>query len=106
MQTQNGGQPIIIESGGVRVKLPTFVLIQILTMLGALGAGHALNKPDIDSAKQSQNDVAVMRAEFEKLKVGHIAFSERLARIEANTENIRDELRENRRMTRARGYRE
>lgn len=85
--------------GGVRVKLPTLVLGHLLSLAG-LGAGqYALTKPDVESAKV---EILKMRSELDSLRGYQSAMVERLARIEANTENIWEDIRERRGTTRNR----
>lgn len=96
--TNPNADSITVESGGLKIRLPTLVLIHILSLLGVCGGTYQLAKPGVTSAR---TELQVMQSRMDQLEHTQVALLERLARIETNTENTRDALRELRQWTRA-----
>lgn len=93
----NGGvlnpQSITIESGGARIKLPTLVLVHILSLAGVGAGAYTWSRPDVELVKTQLTETQVRMT---KLEQSYANVADRLARIETNTENIKEQLHDRR----------
>lgn len=82
------------KTGGLSIKLPMFALVQVLSLAGVAGGAYQITKPTAAAATALQSDVDTLKRELDQSKMERAAILDRLARIETNTENIRDGFRE------------
>lgn len=99
----NTNSNIEIAANGMRVKLPMVFLLQAVSMLGAFGGMHALNKSD---TQQQQNDVKITMDRVQRVEVAQVELATKLARIEENTKDCREAIRELRQWLRVRAGRD
>lgn len=96
----NGTSSIEIAANGVKLKLPMVFLLQGVSMLGAFGGMHVLNKTD---TQQQVSDIKVTMERVQRVESAQAELSTKLARIEENTKDCREAIRELRQWLRIRG---
>lgn len=82
------------KSGVVSIRLPTFVLVHGLSLAGLCGGAYQVTRPNTAVLSQLQADVDQLKSAQAQNTLERAAILDRLARIETNTDNIRDGFKE------------